>query len=143
MNWIYRHKELTNINDFPTDIVGFVYKITNTMNGKLYIGKKILQTSRKATISKREKTITKTQKRFKKIIKESDWLNYYGSSLELKGDVIKYGKENFKREILELCHSKKYMTYCEIKHQFKYDVLETDTYNGNIMSRFFRKDING
>jgi len=143
MNWIYDNKEIVSLNDFPTNCVGFIYKITNNLNGKIYVGKKILLTSRRTTISKKEKMVTKTRKTFKKIVKESDWQTYFGSCKELKEDVKKYGEHNFTRLILEFCHSKKYMTYCEVKYQFKYNVLETDTYNGNIMSRFFRTDMNG
>ena len=47
----------------------------------------------------------------------------------------------FKREILKLCFSKKQLTYYEIAYQCKYDVLETNSYNDNIMSRIFRKDL--
>jgi len=142
MNWIYDNNEITSLDFVPEKVIGFVYLITNKVNGKIYVGKKILYNSRKSTISKKEKLETKTQKRFKRTVKESNWQDYYGSSLELKLDITKYGKYNFKREILEFCHSKKFMSYCEVKWQFKYNVLETDTYNGNILSRFFRKDVN-
>ena len=36
--WIYKDKEIT---DLPDDCVGFVYQITNTTNGRMYIGKKL------------------------------------------------------------------------------------------------------
>ena len=39
------------------------------------------------------------------------------------------------------CFSKKQLTYYEIAYQCKYDVLETNSYNDNIMSRIFRKDL--
>jgi hypothetical protein len=142
MHWTYQNKEMTSLNDFPTNCVGFIYKITNILNGKIYVGKKILLTSRRSAISKREKLATATRKKFKVTVKESDWKTYFGSCQELKDDIKKHGEKNFVREILEFCHSKKYMTYCEVKYQFKYNVLETDTYNGNIMSKFFRKDLN-
>ena len=38
MHWTYRGKEITNM---PEDVVGFVYIITNTSNGRMYIGKKL------------------------------------------------------------------------------------------------------
>ena len=141
MNWIYDNKEISSLNDFPTDCVGFIYKITNTINGRIYVGKKILLNSRRTTISKKEKNETKTRKKFKVVVKESDWKTYFGSCKELQEDVKKYGEQYFVREILEFCHSKRYMTYCEVKYQFKYNVLETDSYNGNIMSKFFKDNI--
>lgn len=141
MNWIYDNKEITSLSNIPDNAIGFVYVIVNKSNGRIYVGKKILHTSRKSTISKKEKTETNTKKRFKKVVKESNWKDYYGSCLELKQDVIKYGKNNFERKIIEFCHSKKYMSYCEMKYQILYNVLETNSYNGNILSRFFRNDL--
>lgn len=141
MNWTYDNREMTSLNDFPTSCVGFIYKITNTINGRIYVGKKILLNSRRTTISKKEKAKTKTRKKFKVVVKESDWKTYFGSCKELQEDIKKYGEQYFVREILEFCHSKRYMTYCEVKYQFKYNVLETDSYNGNIMSKFFKDTI--
>ena len=135
-------KKINTIEDFPNheEIIGFIYKITNLKTGKFYIGKKSLCTRRKTRISKKEKLQTGTRKVFKQVVKESDWKTYYGSSLDLKADVAKLGPENFKREILELCCTKKYLNYCEFLHQVKYDVLKADTYNGNILGRYYRKD---
>ncbi len=141
MNWIYDNKEIISLDDFPTNCVGFIYKITNTINGRIYVGKKTLLNSHRSTISKREKAITKTRKKFKVIVKESNWKTYFGSCKELQEDIKKYGEQYFVREILEFCHSKRYMTYCEVKYQFKYEVLENDSYNGNIMSKFYKGNI--
>lgn len=135
--------KVISIDQLPNhkSIVGFVYKITNTETGKFYIGKKDLYHSRKTKISKREKVSTGTRKVFKRVVKESDWLSYYGSSKDLKDDIEKLGKEKFKREILELCCSKKYLSYCELKHQILNDVLVKDSYNGNIMGKFYSRDM--
>jgi len=141
MSWIYNNKFVNDLNDFDPCVVGFVYKITNLITGKFYIGKKILRNKRKVRISKKEKKLLGTRKTYKYLIKESDWKDYYGSSKTLKEDIKKYGKENFSREILELCHNKKYMTYAELSHQIRCDVLKQDTYNENIISRFFKKDV--
>lgn len=52
-----------------------IYKITNTINNKIYIGQSIQNNS-----------------------------NYYGSGKWLKRAIKKYGKENFKKEIVEECN---------------------------------------
>lgn len=136
-------REISSIDDIDNheNLIGFVYKITNLKNGKIYIGKKNFYHSRKARISKKEKSETKTRKTFKYMIKESDWLKYYGSCKELKDDLKKIGEEYFKREILELCCTKKYLSYCELKYQIQYDVLKQNSYNGNILGRYYPKDI--
>lgn len=51
-----------------------IYKTTNTLNGKTYIGQD-----------------------------SNNNPNYYGSGLKIKRAIKKYGKENFKKEILEEC----------------------------------------
>ena len=38
MSWFYNDKK---IKELPKDCVGFVYQITNTTNGRMYIGKKL------------------------------------------------------------------------------------------------------
>ena len=43
MNWTYKGNEITNM---PEDVVGFVYMITNTTNGRMYIGKKLAKFKR-------------------------------------------------------------------------------------------------
>lgn len=51
-----------------------IYKITNSVNGKIYIGKD--STNRK---------------------------NYYGSGQAIKNAILKYGKDNFTKEIIDVC----------------------------------------
>jgi DNA-binding Lrp family transcriptional regulator len=61
---------------------GFVYETTNLINGKKYIGKCIFS-------------------------RKNNWENYLGSGVYLKRAIKKYGKENFKREIIFLAIDKK------------------------------------
>ena len=56
---------------------GFIYETTNILNQKKYIGKCIFS-------------------------RKNSWKTYLGSGLYLKRAIKKYGKENFKREILFL-----------------------------------------
>jgi hypothetical protein len=68
-----------------------IYKTTNLINGKIYIGKDVKNNS-----------------------------NYYGSGKILKQAIKKYGKENFKKEILVECFSKSELELEEIEQINKY-----------------------
>jgi len=141
--WIYKSKQITNLEDFPNsdELYGFIYRITCIFNGKFYIGKKVFKFSRKKKIAKSVKKATKTRKIYERVVKDSDWLDYYGSSKELADDIKSFGQGNFKREIIELCITKKQLSYAELKWQIKEDVLTRYTYNGNILGRFYPKDL--
>lgn len=144
-NWIYSPtgRPILSVEDLPNheNVVGFIYKITNVKTGKFYIGKKSLFHSRKTKITKKEKAITKSRKVFKRVVKESDWATYYGSCAELSLEIQDNGPQHFKREILELCCNKKYLNYCELSYQIKLDVLTANSYNGNILGRYYKKDM--
>ena len=124
--WIYQDKVFTN--ECIDNYIGFVYKITNTNDGRFYIGKKLF------TRAGRKKVKGKT----KKIRVESDWMKYYSSSDELNEDVQKLGKNVFRREILRLCKSKSECTYYEAKYQFELSVLLVNTYNKWIQCKIRR-----
>lgn len=141
MIWTYKGKPVHSIDDMPKDVVGFVYRIVNVKSGKFYIGKKSVISRRKTRIGKREKAKTKTRKTFKIKIKESDWKVYTGSSKELNADIKKLGEKAFDKQIVEYCFNKKYLNFAEFSHQIKEDVLKVDSYNGNILGRFYRKDM--
>ena len=132
MSWTYQGIVVTEL---PEDCVGFVYIIVNTESGRKYIGKKLAKFSNTTY-----KTVTlKNGKKKKKKIRskiDSDWQDYYGSNLELNIDVLKLGKEQFKREILHYCKSKAVCSYIEALEQFNRKVLESkDYYNGQISVR--------
>jgi hypothetical protein len=141
--WLFNNKKITTIEQIPNhlEVIGFVYKITNTLTGKFYIGKKNLHSVRKVKISKEERELSKTRKVFKQVSKESNWLSYNGSCSELKEDIVRLGADKFKREIIEFCCTKKYLNYCELAHQIKNDVLTSNSYNGNILGRYFLRDM--
>lgn len=146
-NWFYDGKEINSIEDFPVGCMGFIYRITNLINGKFYIGKKFLKKTTKQKIGKKElnKITGKGRRPSKKtIIKESDWQLYYGSCLGLKEDLNKLGKDNFKREIIKFCKNKKQLSFWEIYYLMINKVLEKSEdqcYNENIMGRYFKKDL--
>ena len=123
-DWTYNGQRFT-----PTDVgdyYGFVYRITNLTNGMDYIGRKYFKTIRKL------KPLAGF-KRKRKVTKETDWQEYWGSSNRLNEDIEKLGKENFKREIICLCETRGDTNYMEAKIQFDEEVLlNPENYNGII-----------
>lgn len=136
MAWIYNKKPLTEI---PEGYIGFIYCICRKADKKVYIGKKQFTHRTKSKISKREKIATKTKKRVKITQKDSNWLNYKSSCLPLQQDIKELGQDKFTFTILKLCKDKRELSYEEVKAMFQYNVLETNSYNGNILGRFFKQ----
>jgi len=103
MSWTYQGQLVTEL---PDDCVGYVYCITNTVNGKKYIGKKLAKFSKVTYKTVKLKNGNKKRKRIKSKI-DSDWLTYYGSNTQLNEDVSKLGTDKFKREILHIVNQKR------------------------------------
>jgi len=132
MSWYYENQLIETL---PEDCVGFVYLITNTQTGRMYIGKKLAKFSKTTYKTVKLKNGTKKKKRIRGKI-DSDWPDYYGSSPELTKDVEALGKDQFRREILFYCKSKSECSYVEAREQFSRRVLESnDYYNGHIQVR--------
>jgi len=145
INWLYKGKKVENIEDFGEHTpFGFVYIISNIVNGRIYIGKKFLQHKKTKKLGKKviaEQTGPGRKKTKEVSYAESDWKIYWGSCKPLLEDVKHLGEGNFQREVLDLAWSSKHLSYLEAKHQFKTDVLETNSYNDNIQARYYRKDL--
>ena len=123
------------VEELPEDCVGFVYLITNKANSRKYVGKKLAKFSKTTYKTIKLKNGTKKKKRVKSKI-DSDWMEYFGSSIELNKDVELLGNDNFLREILFFCKSKAECSYIEAREQFARKVLESDDYyNGQISVR--------
>jgi hypothetical protein len=130
--WTYQNEEILEL---PEDCVGFVYLITNTTNHKKYIGKKLAKFSKTTYKTVKLKNGTKKKKKIRSKI-DSDWQEYYGSSVELSKDIETLGRDKFTREILYYCKSKAETSYIEAREQFDRKVLESnDYYNGQISVR--------
>jgi hypothetical protein len=131
------------VEKLPEDCVGFVYLIVNKANSRKYIGKKLAKFSRTSTKTVTLKNGTKKKKKIKSKI-DSDWLEYYGSNIELNKDVETLGVDSFTREILFYCKSKAECSYVEAREQFSRKVLESDEYyNGQISCRIHGSHIKG
>jgi len=133
--WLYENKEIESIEDMPDGTYGFVYEITHNQSGRKYIGKKVLYFNR--TLPP-----LKGKKRKRKVVKESDWKNYFGSSKEIKEIISENRQSELQREILVYATSKKLLTYYETKFLFIKGVLEKENkyINDNILGKFYRKD---
>jgi group I intron endonuclease len=95
----------------------YIYKITNKLNGKIYIGKHA---------SKRK--------------------NYWGSGKVIKLVIKKHGKENFVNEIIEFCNNEKELNECEIywikffnatDKNIGYNITDGGDGNGNICKGYW------
>jgi Zn finger protein HypA/HybF involved in hydrogenase expression len=84
------------------DPYGFIYITTNMINGKRYIG----------------------QKKFLK----GKWKNYIGSGYYFLKAVKKYGKENFKRNIVDIAYSEDELNTKEYEWIKNYNAVESDDY---------------
>ena len=130
MTWLYQNQLVETL---PEDCVGFVYMITNTVNDRKYIGKKLAKFSKTTQRTVKLKNGTKKRKKTRSKI-DSDWQLYWGSNEQLKADVAQLGSDKFIREILYYCTSKAACSYLEAKEQFTRRVLETDEYYNNIIN---------
>jgi len=131
--WTYLGKpfESEDINEY----YGFIYRITNTVNGFDYVGRKYF-----TTIKKRPPLKGKKNKRRETV--ETDWKEYWGSSPRLQADIDKLGKDKFTREIIHLCESRGETNYLEAYYQFKEDVLlRENNYNGIIQIRLGKNSV--
>ena len=124
MSWRYKNQMVTEL---PDDCEGFVYLITNLIDNRKYVGKKLAR-------FKTTKPPLPGKKNKRRGTVESDWRDYWGSSDKLNEDVQKLGPENFSREILYFCNSRGLMSYLEAKEQFDRRVLESDEYYNGIIN---------
>lgn len=140
MTWLYQGQV---VKQLPESCVGFVYVITNRQTNRKYIGKKLARFSKTTYRMHLQKNGIKKRKRIRTTV-ESDWRDYYGSSVELTKDIELIGRGWFRREILYYCDSKAECSYLEAREQFSRGVLESnDYYNGQISVRVHGSHILG
>ena len=131
--WYYNEQVF---DQTPEEYHGFVYLITDLSNNKKYIGKKFFWKPKTLPV-------TKTRKRRVKTRVESDWRDYYGSSIEVKQLVEQNGGESFKREILRFCKTKGECSYYELREQMVRDVLlkPDEYYNAFVGGKIHRNHV--
>mgnify|MGYP001324180275 FL=1 len=124
ISWTYKGKV---VKELPEDCEAFVYLITNLIDHKKYVGKKLAK-------FKTTKNPLKGRKNKRRGTKESDWRTYWGSNAHLVDDVLRLGEHRFTREILHYCPSRGVASYIEAQEQFDRKVLETDDYYNGIIN---------
>lgn len=163
--WWYCGKYINSEDSelIPSDAVGFVYMIRQFPDEvcikliergihmelpgtiKIYIGKKSLTSTRKSKIGVRAQAKQKAEtgdgrvKKVQRITKSSGWLSYNSSCKPLIEN-MKEHPELYRKEILQWCWSKKNLSYTEELWQYKYRVLEIDSWNDNIGGTYYKHD---
>lgn len=149
INWEYKHKSITAINEMPLNTIGFIYLILYD-NNKIYLGKKIVLNKitlpALKSLKQRPNTIRihkiKNNHRvpYDIIIKETNWKKYIGSyKSSLDAGV------NIKRKIiLEFTNTKRHLTYLEAKYLFRFNCIEPNNnfLNDNILGKFYSNMFN-
>ena len=121
--WQFDNQQISSSLQLPPGSLGFIYRITNHVDNRIYIGKKYIN-------------------------RGTPWHKYWGSSKELTGDIKRLGVYNhalcityFSRDILQTCDTNIRMTYWEVWWQCHYNVLTTDSYNKSILGKFYKGKI--
>ena len=111
----------------PADWLGMVYVIHNCMDDRMYIGKKMLVSTRTRIVKGRRR----------RTMIASDWQSYWGSNPHVHADRDRLGVDGFERHIIYLVRSKGVLSYLEAKTQFDAGVLLRPHrfYNGMINCR--------
>lgn len=141
--WFFKGQPIEVLSEEDLNLYyGFIYKITNKETGQFYIGKKNLHSYKtlvKHVLNERTNRMNKVRE---VLVSESNWRDYFGSSVEIKTAVKELGKSAFSREILLFVTTKKQLTYYEAKYQFETGCIEpgVSSYNSNIFGRFFPGD---
>ena len=120
--WLYNNNEFTE--EMIGDNFGFIYEITNLLNGRKYVGKKFFTRAGTKQIKGKKK----------KVRLSSGWENYWSSSKELQEDVKTLGEANFVRRIIHLCKTRSECSYRETKEIFIRDALLTTEYYNSWVS---------
>ena len=129
MKWIYQGEE---IDSLPDEVMYMVYKIDYT-NGTSYVGMKVVRSELKQTPLKGMR-----KNAVRRVLKQSNWKTYIGSSKE------NVGLEIALKTILHLCSNKRSASYLETKELFTRGAIEGSEYNNlNISGRYYSNCLDG
>ena len=115
----------------PDQYAGFVYVITNKLDGRKYIGKKVYWSNRS------EKIKGSTRRRRKRVA--SDWKTYTGSCKPLNTDIKEHGMENFEFKIVFQGETRTAINYEEARRQFETNCIYKEEYYNDYIhtTRFY------
>ena len=134
--WLWQEKCLETI---PEGMFGFIYLITNKLDGRIYVGKKQFTHKKRTVLSKKARVGTRKRINVSQI--DSGWKNYWGSSKSLLEDIKQLGQHNFSKEVLMFCTNKSQLSYYEVVNQIGYKVLERPSYNGWISCKIYKNKL--
>jgi hypothetical protein len=118
---------------------GFIYLITNNLDGRIYVGKKQFTFRKKTRLSKKARIGTRKRVEITRV--DSGWQNYWSSCRPLVEDVKTLGQDKFSRQILMFCKNKSELSYYELYFQIKYEVLLKPSYNGWINAKVYKNKL--
>ena len=124
-DWVYQGHTVTDEmfeKVILAGFMGFIYLITEVETGNLYVGRKLLYHSQKRKVKTKKGTY-----RNKRVVKESNWRDYFGSSPMLTERVLS-GEYTYEREVLIFCKNKADLMYHEVREQIERNVLFDDKY---------------
>lgn len=130
MTWYWHNLAEEFTEEDIGDHFGFVYSITHVRTGRKYIGKKFFSKAGYKQVKGKRK----------KIRKNSDWMDYWGSNKELQEEVKVNGEDQYHREILHLCKTRSECSYYETWEIFVRHALLSDNYWNKWVSCRIRKD---
>ena len=147
--WIEKNsgRNIESVGDMPDGVFGFVYVIEfdvpDCFGRSSYMGRKQVVSVRNLLKGKKELAAMTDMRgsRKKRVVKESDWLDYKGSCKD-KFFIKMLETVPYKKYIVEYASFRKQLSYIETKHLFVNDVLEDERFfNGNISGKYFKKDL--
>ena len=122
----YGHWDISQVGPFdPLHYYGFIYLVTNTKTGRMYIGKKSMWSTRTKQVWK----VDHSEKKNTKVTKESEWRSYTTSSSAINAEILV--GEVFTFQILSLHTSKGTLAYNEVEQMVMRDVLRLKFANGD------------
>lgn len=91
------------MSDNSLNVYGFIYITTNLINGKKYIGKRVIGDN-------------------------STWESYLGSGIMLSKAIEKYGKENFSRDVVAITDNDEELCFLEKEFIKSHNAVESKNY---------------